>query len=116
VSPSTLASAYRAMMNGIPRMVGGRVSPPRRAGPQDLNSFSENVGQVARHLCFAKASPPNARASLWEQGVAEARGVKWSQVAVPRIGPRTNLHPPRASGGNMYSQRAHLTSGLGAGR
>src|SRR6266576_7157617 len=44
------------------------------------------------------------------------RGVKWSQVAVPRIGPRTNLHPPTASGGNMYSQRAHLTSRRGAGR
>ena len=41
------------------------------------------------------------------------RGVKWSQVAVPRIGPRTNLHPPRARGGNMYLQRAHLTSGVG---
>jgi hypothetical protein len=44
------------------------------------------------------------------------RGVKWSQVAVPRIGPRTNLHPPTASGGNMYLQRAHLTPGVGAGR
>jgi hypothetical protein len=44
------------------------------------------------------------------------RGVKWSHVAVPRIGPRTNLHPPTASGGNMYSQRAHLTSRLGADR
>jgi hypothetical protein len=44
------------------------------------------------------------------------RRAKWSQVAVPRIGPRTNLHPPRASGGNMYLQRAHLTSGVGAGR
>ena len=44
------------------------------------------------------------------------RGVKWSHVAAPRIGPRTNLHPPRAKGGNMYLQRAHLTSGVGAGR
>jgi hypothetical protein len=49
-------------------------------------------------------------------GEGPLRGVKWSQVAVPRIGPLTNLHPPRASGGNMYLQRAHLTSGVGAGR
>ena len=44
------------------------------------------------------------------------RGVKWSQVAPLRIGPLTNLQPPIASGGNMYLQRAHLTSGVGAGR
>ena len=41
----------------------------------------------------------------------------WSEVvavAEPRIGPRTNLDPPGASGGNMYLQRAHLTSCVGA--
>ncbi len=37
-------------------------------------------------------------------------------MAEPRIGPRTNLHPPSASGGNMYLQRSHRTSGVGAGR
>jgi hypothetical protein len=44
------------------------------------------------------------------------RGVNSLQVAAPRIGPRTNLQPPSASGGNMYLQRSHLTSGVGAGR
>jgi hypothetical protein len=44
------------------------------------------------------------------------RGVNSSQVAEPRIGPRTNLHPPSASGGNMYLQRSHRPSGVAAGR
>jgi hypothetical protein len=44
------------------------------------------------------------------------RGVNWSHVALPRIGPRTNRHPPSASGGNMYLQCLQLTSGVGAGR
>jgi hypothetical protein len=50
-----------------------------------------------------------------QSGLAR-RGVNSSQVAAPRIGPRTNLHPPSASGGNMYLQRSHLTSGVGAAR
>jgi hypothetical protein len=42
------------------------------------------------------------------------RGENSSQVADPRITPRTNLHPPSASGGNMYLQWSHRTSGVGA--
>ena len=43
------------------------------------------------------------------------RGVNSSQVADPWISPLTNLHPPNASGGNMYLQRSQRTSGVGAG-
>jgi hypothetical protein len=43
-----------------------------------------------------------------------ARGLNSSQVAEPRITPRTSLHPPIATGGNMYLQRSQRTSASGA--
>ena len=43
-----------------------------------------------------------------------ARRLNSSQVAEPRITPRTSLHPPIASGGNMYLQRSQRTSASGA--
>jgi hypothetical protein len=46
---------------------------------------------------------------------AGRRGTNSLQLAEPRITPRTNLHPPRASGGNMYLQRSQRISGVGAG-
>jgi hypothetical protein len=45
-----------------------------------------------------------------------ARGLNSSQVAEPRITPRSSLHPPIASGGNMYLQRSQRTSASGAFR
>jgi hypothetical protein len=42
------------------------------------------------------------------------RARNWSHVAEPRITPRTSLHPPSARGGNMYAQRSHRTSAVGA--
>ena len=49
------------------------------------------------------------------QAPALRRGVNSSQVADPWISPLTNLHPPNASGGNIYLQRSQRTSGVGAG-
>jgi hypothetical protein len=46
----------------------------------------------------------------------QRRGVNWSHVAEPRIGPRTKRQPPSASGGNIYLQRSQRTSACGAGR
>jgi hypothetical protein len=46
----------------------------------------------------------------------QRRGVNWSQVAEPRIGPRTKRQPPSASGGNMYLQWSHRSSAWPAGR
>jgi hypothetical protein len=85
--------------------------------PARAEAYFENRARPSeyrdRHFGFrsARVRPYGNKASRRPR-----RGVKWSQVAMPRIGPRTNLHPPTASGGNMYSQRAHLTSRRGAGR
>jgi hypothetical protein len=42
--------------------------------------------------------------------------VNLSQVSERWISPRTSLQPPTASVGNMYLQRSHRTSGVGAER
>jgi hypothetical protein len=49
---------------------------------------------------------------LW--GPGQRRGVKWSQVAELRMGPRTNRQPPNATRGNMYLQWSQRTSGCWA--
>ena len=46
VDPSTLASAYRAIINGIPRVVGGRVTlptdyRPARAGGAEPHGYAD---------------------------------------------------------------------------
>ena len=57
-----------------------------------------------------------ARLRRITEPVGQRRGVKWSHVAEPRIGPRTKRQPPSASGGNMYLQWSQRTSAWWAGR
>jgi hypothetical protein len=51
-----------------------------------------------------------------DTGAGQWRGVNLSQVAEPRIIPRTKLQPPSAIGGNMYTQWSQRTSACGAVR
>jgi hypothetical protein len=55
-------------------------------------------------------------ACLGGQVPAVRRGVNSSQVADPWISPLTILHPPNASGGNMYLHRSQRISDVGEGR
>jgi hypothetical protein len=50
------------------------------------------------------------------QAPALRRGANSSQVADPWIIPLTILHPPNASGGNMYLHWSQRVSGVDAGR
>jgi hypothetical protein len=63
-------------------------------------------------------SAPGLQVSLRGGGHVPAlrRGVNSSQVADPWISPLTILHPPNASGGNMYLHLSQRISGAGAGR
>lgn len=63
------------------------------------------VGRIEHGL----VDTDDMRAGQW-------RGVNLSQVAEPRIIPRTKLQPPSAIGGNMYAQWSQRTSACGAGR
>ena len=56
------------------------------------------------------------RGSLKGSASVMRRGVNESQVSELRIVPRTNLHPPTPSRGNMNLQWSQRTSGVGAGR
>jgi hypothetical protein len=69
----------------------------------------EDPGEVAMQSADPRVHPEE----LLE---VQRRGVNWSQVAEPRIGPRTKRHPPSASGGNMYLQRSQRSSAWRAGR
>jgi len=85
---------------------GGHAAVPRRLGPhhEHPRQGGDRSGAEGR-----------ARAGPYEDRPALRRGVNSSQVADPWISPLTNLHPPNASGGNMYLQRSQRTSGVGAG-
>jgi hypothetical protein len=82
--------------------------------------WSSNQSTTKPHRLAAPARPFSApgmetdsgERTLAQAGVSDSdvspqarlRGLNWSQVAEPRITPRTSLQPPTARGGNMYAQ------------
>jgi len=105
-----LLGRRRAALYNRPR---GRGSPAAVRLPTLAKSTPPH--ERRRRLEAMQGAPRRYCVSSVRQARALRRGVNSSQVADPWIGPLTNLHPPNASGGNMYLQRSQRTSGVGAG-
>lgn len=76
--------------------------------PRACRAFIHSTLRLQKQAVFGAAGS--------SQRSAVPRGVNSSHVPLPRIGPRTSLHPPKARRGNMYLQWSHRTAGVGAGR
>jgi hypothetical protein len=121
-----LGSLVFAHLNGkVERAHGERLARNGRTHEQRRLAYVDIARLLSRQrLVLIRAEPligpkrpavpdrdrPEVGRAFEPWDARERRGVNSSQVAEPRIAPRTNRQPPSASGGNMYLQRLPSSS------
>src|SRR6266508_287912 len=120
-SPEVVLRNTREILDRIGRRrVDAECLCPSGGSPHSpLGRSAQDEERVRGHeTCSGglESAPPLEDLDGDQPAYRRLRGVNSWQVAEAWMAPLTSLHPPRATGGNMYLQASHRTSGFGAGR